>query len=407
MTTTVRKFSPVMTFEVQGVTIGRTGTLKFDHAFKTASKSIYSIYVEHQTLYDIGKFKELITQLTAPITTSKSTDEAYEHYKQLIQGLDNNPYGVFLDFNKRLPFSFTCPPEYHYNPNGRKLQPTVEQKFVLDKLKSLQEVFQTLFDTLPTAISSKGTDRRSPAPLKEEQTTTIKSMDKMQKVVEKVEVKPEEPKVKKAKTKGEKIEEFIELISRDSRDFDTTKWDTSIVFAEQLLETLPKTIEALEADLAKKFDFATKARLVKRRKELEDLPAKIEIIKRNARAKQNYYTDNYHSSFNQFEILCNNQIGKDSNLEYSNYIERPNGANTFKGIFAPSTDKIHFARHPLFRFKLMEQISEFAKIVNRIRKNKEIQVANLAQLQAFLTEINTPQDTTKEYFVEFLEPNPL
>lgn len=395
MAATVRKFSPVMTFEVQGVTIGRTGALKFDPAFKPVSKSMYSIYVEHQTLYDIVKFKELITQLTNPITASKSPDEAYEHYKQLIQGLDNNPYGVFLDFNRRLPFSFTCPPEYYYNPNGRKLQPTADQKHILDKLKGLQEVFQTLFDTLPT---------------------TIKSMGKMQKVVEEPkvveEVKPvvaeiEEPKVKKAKTKGEKIEEFVELISRDSRDFDTTKWDTSIFLAEQSLETLPKTIETLEADLAKKFDFATKARLAKRKKELEELPAKIEIIKRNARAKQNYYTDNYHSSFNQFEALCNNQIGKNSDLEYSNYIQVSDGANTFKNLFKTPTDKIHFARHPLFRFKLMEQISEFTKIVNRIRKNKETQVANLTQLQAFLTEINTPQDTTKEYFVEFLEPSPL
>lgn len=402
MAATVRRFQPVMTFEVQGVSVGRTGTLKYDPAFKAASKCMYSIYVEHQTIYDMTKFKELITQLIAPLSVAKNPDEAFEHYKQLIQGLDNNPYGVFLDFNKRLPFSYTCPPEYYYNPNGKKLQPRSEQKQILDKLQKLQETFQTLFDAIPSIIKSlkdKTSSTKEEAP-KEEATAINEIVVKTQE-----EVKPATK--AKAKSKSEKIEDFITLVSRDSKDFDTSKWNTTIVEAEELLTTLPKVVAQLEEDLAKKFDFATKARLAKRRKELEELPAKIELIKRNARAKQNYYTDNYHTSYNTFETLCNKNINSDTALEYLNFIEPADGHTKFTNLFGGQLERIHFARHPLLRFKLLQQISEFTKIVNRIRKNKEIPLANLMHLNAFAARINSPEDDTKEYFVAFLEPHPL
>lgn len=401
MAATVRRFQPVMTFEVQGVSVGRTGTLKYDPAFKASSKCMYSIYVEHQTIYDMTKFKELITQLIAPLTAAKTVTEAFEHYKQLIQGLDNNPYGVFLDFNKRLPFSYTCPPEYYYNPNGKKLQPTLEQKQILDKLQKLQETFQTVFDTIPKTIKASSKEEVPKEEVPKEEAPKEEIAKPINEIVE------QEPKKAKAKSKSEKIEDFIALVSRDSKDFDTSKWNTIIVEAEELLTTLPKVVTQLEEDLAKKFDFATKARLAKRRKELEELPAKIALIKSNTRAKQNYYTDNYHTSYNAFEILCNNNINSDISIEYLNYIEPADGHTTFTNLFSGKTERIHFARNPLLRFKLLGQLSEFTKIVNRIRKNKETQVANLAQLNAFATRINTPEDDTKEYFVAFLEQHPL
>jgi hypothetical protein len=406
MAATVRRFQPVMTFEVQGVSVGRTGTLKYDPAFKAASKCMYSIYVEHQTLYDMTKFKELITQCIAPLTATKKTDEAFEYYKQLIQGLDNNPYGVFLDFNKRLPFSYTCPPEYYYNPNGKKLQPSSEQKQILDKLQKLQETFQTLFDTMPATIKSlKDAKPGSESTIKEE---TPKVEAKAAEPVNEIVVEETKPVAKaKAKSKSEKIEDFIALVSRDSKDFDTSKWNTTIIETEALLTSLPKTITQLEEDLAKKFDFVTKARLAKRRKELEELPALIELIKRNARAKQNYYTDNYHSSYNTFETLFNTNIDSDIALEYLNFIEPADGCTKFTNLFGGQLERIHFARHPLFRFKLLQQISEFTKIVNRIHKNKDTQVTNLAHLNAFAAQINSQEDDTKEYFVEFLERHPL
>ncbi len=325
----------IATYLIKGVKTSTRGDVTVNHK----NTSIYSMY-PHRTRYNFDALNAILEKYKQLIKTDNYADNII-NYTKCIAELDDTPIGIFINHDKVVQYT------NHHITDGKEIV------YVYDIYNKNQKIFDELYTSTvqakvkaakPQAAEVREILREAPAaaPAAAPAVTTTN---------------PEPVQVVTT------TEPVVNKYEENSADFDPTKWQKHVTEFEATKTSLETEIKTLEEALATKFDIVTSNRLKKRQRMLAAHPATLAILKANAVAKQNYYTDGLQANYKDNEANIIKQ------LVYRVYLSA-DGANHIRTQFNNESIIPHLARNPALFLKVETEVKECRKRVNRLRVNK-------------------------------------
>lgn len=322
----------IATYLIKGVKTSTRGDVTVNHK----NTSIYSMY-PHRTRYNFDALNAILEKYKQQIKTDNYADNII-NYTKCIAELDDTPIGIFINYDKVLEYT------NHYQTNSKDIT----------YIKGIYDKNQKIFDELYTSTFQDKVKATKP----KTETITNEVVPTVGQVARAIlrEVPSE------ATASVVVMPPFINKYEENSADFDPTKWQKHVTEFEATKTSLETEIKTLEATLATKFDIVTSNRLKKRQRMLAAHPATLAILKANAVAKQNYYTDGLQANYTTDQASIHVDLGYDyfNTLGHTRLTEKFNNANRIA----------HLARNPAIFLTVETIVKECRKKVNRLRVNK-------------------------------------
>ncbi len=334
----------IVTYIVPGVkTTARSTTVPMNGNKHT---SIYSMYPDGcKTSYNYDALLAILNKYKALMKVD-SIEENYKQYAKCIEEIEDSPIGLFINHNKALPLVYV-----------NKTSTVTNEKYIFEGPKEIRELYNKIQETFNELF--KFTQKTVTPAVTPTVASTIVAATVVAAVV------PEKPAVVPAtETKKPKAKkEDNSLYEENTADFDPTGWQKPVTDFEATKPALETEIQTLEAALATNFDIVTSNRLKKRKRMLVQYPTTLALLKANAVAKQNYYTDGLQATYKADEA----SINVDLSIEYF----QVGGHNHLTRNFNPPNRIAHLARNPALFLKVETIVKDCRKKVNRLRVNKE------------------------------------
>ncbi len=352
--------------------------------------SIYSMYPHGiKTTYNFEVLLAILNKYKA-LMKSDTIEDNCKQYAKCIEEIEDSPIGLFINYKEALPLVYV-----------NKSSVNVTEKTLFEGPKEIRELYNKIQETFNELF--KLTQPVSAAPVAKASVigTIISALSA---VVDAHYHKTEKPAVvvptasaaaETKKPKAKKAEDNT-LYEENTADFDPTGWQKPVTDFEATKPALETEIQTLEAELASNFDIVTSNRLKKRKRMLAQYQTTLAILKANAVAKQNYYTDGLQAIYKTDQA----SINVDLSIEYFT----AGGHTRLTANFNNANRIAHLARNPALFLKVETIVKDCRKKVNRLRVNKEEKETWVQNLETAFEAIKSEVVKSK-YYVNIPEDN--
>ncbi len=344
----------IATYLIKGVKTSTRGDVTVNHK----NTSIYSMY-PHRTRYNFDALNAILEKYKQQIKPDNYADNII-NYTKCIAELDDTPIGIFMNYDKVLQYT------NHYQTNSKDIT----------YIKGIYDKNQKIFDELYTSTVQAKVKAAKP------QAAEVREILREAPAIAPAVTTTTNPEPVQVVTTTEPV---VNKYKENSADFDPTKWQKHVTEFEATKTSLETEIKTLEEALASKFDIVTSNRLKKRQRMLAAHPATLAILKANAVAKQNYYTDGLQANYTADQASIHVDLGYDyfTTLGHTRLTEKFNNANRIA----------HLARNPALFLTVETLVKECRKKVNRLRVNK-------AEKETWVQALETAFETLKSEVVK-------
>ncbi len=381
-------FKYIITYSVPGVKTTIRATTVPMPINGNRYTSIYSMYPDGcKTSYNYEALLGILNKYKA-LMKPNEVEENSKQYAKCIEEIEDSPIGLFINYSKALPLVY-----------ANTTTPITNEKYMFEGPKEIKELYNKIQETFNELFKfTQKTIAPAPAPASTIAGSVVAAVTSAVTAVVAA-VVPEKPAVAPAaetKKPKAKKEDDLSLYEENTADFDPTGWQKPVTDFEATKPALETEIQTLEVALAANFDIVTSNRLKKRQRMLAQYPTTLAILKANAVAKQNYYTDGLQATYkaDQASIIV------DLNIEYFT----AGGHTRLTENFNNANRIAHLARNPALFLKVETIVKDCRKKVNRLRVNKEEKLTWVQALETAFEALKTEVKKSK-YYVNIPEDN--